>query len=72
MRPVRWAWRWLATYLGPPRCGSCGLPLRRLAEDDLTPEVVRTCRLAGTLGGLLAAGHVCARCTAPGSWILIE
>jgi hypothetical protein len=72
MRRIRWAWRWLVVHLGPPRCRSCGKPLRRLVEEDLTPEVVRTRRLAGTLGGLLDAGHVCDRCTAPGHWILIE
>ena len=68
----RAARRWLASLVGPHRCGSCGLPLRRLVAADLTPEAVRTRRLAGTLGGLLAGAYVCGGCTKPGDWVLIE
>ena len=66
------AWRRLVSLFGPYRCRVCGKPLRRLVASDLCPDVVRTRRLAGTLGGLLAAGYVCADCTKPGEWILIE
>jgi hypothetical protein len=65
-------WRWLASVGGSRRCGSCGQPLRRFVSADLTPEAVRAHRLAGTLGGLLAAGYVCRDCTKPGEWVLIE
>jgi hypothetical protein len=41
-------------------------------EEDLSPEAVRKRRLAGSLGGLLAAGYVCTGCMKPGDWILIE
>jgi hypothetical protein len=54
------------------RCATCGGPLRRFVEGDLTPEAVRTYRLTGTLGGLLAAGYVCRTCTRPGEWVLVE
>ena len=64
--------RWWAALVGTHRCGSCGKPLRRLVAADLTPEAVRTYRLAGTLGGLLAAGYVCRDCTKLGEWVLIE
>ena len=64
--------RWLTSLVGSHRCESCGKPLRRLVVADLTPEAVRAYRLAGTLGGLLAAGYVCRDCTKPGEWILIE
>jgi hypothetical protein len=53
-------------------CRSCGKPMRLLRSTDLTPEEVRTRRLTGTLGGLLAAAYVCEDCMAPGSWVLIE
>jgi DNA-directed RNA polymerase subunit RPC12/RpoP len=73
LKRVAWAaWRRLAALVGPYRCGSCGGRLRRLVEGDLSPEAVRDRRLAGSLGGLLAAGYVCANCTKPGDWILIE
>lgn len=65
-------WRWAAALVGPHRCRECGRPLRRLASADLTPESVRAYRLAGTLGGLLAAGYVCGHCTRRGEWVLIE
>ena len=39
---------------------------------DFTPEAVRSHRLAGTLGGLLASAYVCRDCTKPGGWVLIE
>lgn len=64
--------RWLGSLVGPYLCASCGGPLRRLVAVDLDPGAVRTYRLAGTLGGLLASGYVCAHCTRPGAWILIE
>ena len=64
--------RWWAAFVGPHRCASCDQPLRHLVSTDLTPEAVRTYRLAGTLGGLLAAGYVCRNCTKPGEWVLIE
>lgn len=67
----RAARRW-AALVGSYRCRECGGPLRRLVSADLTPEAVRAYRLAGTLGGLLAAGHVCRACTCRGEWILIE
>ena len=67
-----WVERWWVALVGTHRCGSCGTPLRRLVAADLTPEAVRTYRLAGTLGGLLAAGYVCRDCTKPGEWVLIE
>jgi hypothetical protein len=72
MGRIRAAWRRLVSLVGPRRCGSCGKPLRRLVEGDLSPDAVRTRRLAGTLGGLLATGYVCGDCTKPGAWILIE
>jgi|GEM_PF-7049284 len=65
-------WPWLASLVGPYTCGSCGKPLRRLVTADLTPEAVRTHRLAGTLGGLLASAYVCRDCMKPGEWVLIE
>jgi hypothetical protein len=65
-------WRWLTAFSGLHQCRSCGKPLRRLVTADLAPEAIRTYRLAGTLGGLLAAGYVCPDCTARGEWILIE
>jgi DNA-directed RNA polymerase subunit RPC12/RpoP len=65
-------WRRLVSLLGPYRCRVCSKPLRRLVVGDLCPDAVRTRRLAGTLGGLMAAGYVCADCTKPGEWILIE
>jgi hypothetical protein len=71
-RASRATWQRLAALVGPYRCRSCGQPLRRLVSSDLTPEAVRTYRLAGTLGGLLAAGYVCRDCTRPGEWVLIE
>ena len=71
-RTTRAVWQWLTALVGPHRCGSCGKSLRRLVSADLTPEAVRTHRLAGTLGGLLAAGYVCRDCTKPGEWVLIE
>jgi hypothetical protein len=71
MNPSR-VWQWLTSFVGPHRCGSCGKPLRRLVSADLTPEAVRTHRLAGTLGGLLAEAYVCGDCTKPGEWVLIE
>lgn len=64
--------RWWTALVGTHRCGSCGKPLRPLVAADLTPEAVRTYRLAGTLGGLLTAGYVCRDCTKPGEWVLIE
>ena len=66
------AWRRLVVLFGPYRCWACGKPLRRLLASDLSPDVVQTRRLAGTLGGLMAAGYVCANCTKSGEWILIE
>jgi hypothetical protein len=71
-RAARAVGRWWAALVGPHRCESCGEPLRRLVAAHLTPEAVRTYRLTGTLGGLLAAGYVCRDCTKPGEWILIE
>jgi hypothetical protein len=71
-RAARALWQWLTSLVDPHRCGSCGGPLRRLVSADLTPEAVRTYYLAGTLGGLLAAGYVCRDCTKPGEWVLIE
>ena len=71
-RAGRATWQWLTALVGPHRCASCGGPLRRLVSSDLTPEAVRTYYLAGTLGGLLAAGYVCRNCTRPGEWVLIE
>jgi hypothetical protein len=71
-RAVRTSWQWLTALVGPHRCGSCGGPLRRLVSSDLAPEAVRTYYLAGTLGGLLAAGYVCRDCTRPGEWVLVE
>lgn len=65
-------WRWFAALVGPYRCRACDRPLRRLVPGDLTPEAVRAYGLAGTLGGLLAAGYVCGNCTRHGEWILIE
>jgi len=70
-RIVRAAWR-LASLTGPYRCRACDKPLRQLVADDLSPDVVRARRLEGTLGGVLTAGYVCADCTKPGDWILIE
>jgi hypothetical protein len=64
--------RWLALFAGSYRCASCTTPLRRLVIADLTPEAVRTHRLAGKLGGLLTEGYVCPKCTKPGEWILIH
>jgi hypothetical protein len=72
MKPAARVWQWLTSFVGPHRCKACGKPLRRLVMEDLTPEAVRTHRLAGTLGGLLAAAYVCHHCTKPGEWILIE
>ncbi len=72
MKRIRAAWWRLVSLVGPYRCMSCGKPLRRLVADDLSPEAVRTRRLAGTLGGLLTAAYVCDNCTKPGKWILIE
>jgi hypothetical protein len=69
---IRTIWRRLGSHFGPNRCRSCDQPLRRLVAADLSPDVVRTRRLEGTLGGLLAAGYVCATCTKAGEWILIE
>jgi hypothetical protein len=69
---ARAVWRWLSALVGPYRCESCDKPLRRLESTDLSPVAVRTHRLAGTLGGLLAAGYVCDDCTRPGGWVLIE
>jgi hypothetical protein len=71
-RAARAVWRWASSLAATHRCGSCGQPLRRLVSADLTPEAIRTRRLAGTLGGLLAAGYVCRDCTKPGEWVLIE
>ena len=71
-RAVRAVWRWLTSLVGPYRCESCGGPLRRLVSTDLTPEAVRAHSLAGTLGGLLAAGYVCRDCTKRGEWVLVE
>ena len=72
VRCCRAARRWAAALVGSYRCRECGGPLRRLVPADLTPEAVRAYRLAGTLGGLLAAGRVCRACTCRGEWILIE
>jgi hypothetical protein len=69
---ARAVWRRLTAFVGPYRCGSCDKPLRRLESIDLSPEAARAYRLAGTLGGLLAAGYVCDDCTRPGGWVLIE
>jgi hypothetical protein len=69
---ARAAWRRLISLVGPYRCGACDRPLRRLGSSDLSPEAVRAHRLAGTLGGLLAAAYVCDDCTRPGGWVLIE
>jgi hypothetical protein len=66
------SWKRLPSLFGPYRCPVCGKPLRRLVATDLSPDAVRARRLAGTLGGLLTAGYVCADCTKPGEWILIE
>lgn len=71
-RASRATWQRLAALIGPHQCGSCGQPLRRLVSSDLAPEAIRTHRLAGTLGGLLAAGYVCRDCTKPEEWVLIE
>jgi hypothetical protein len=66
------AWRWLIGFVGPPRCASCGNPLRRFMMADLTPEAGRMHRLSGKLGGLLTDGYVCPNCTKPGEWILVH
>jgi len=72
MKHILAAWRQLVLLFGRYRCRLCDKPLRRLVASDLGPDVVQTRRLAGTLGGLLAAGYVCTDCTKAGEWILIE
>lgn len=71
-RGARAARLWLASLVGAYHCATCGKPLRRLESGDLTPEAVRSHRLAGTLGGLMASAYVCRDCTKPGEWVLLE
>lgn len=73
-RIVRAAWIHLASRFGPRHhcCGACGQPLRRLIMEDLTPEAVRSYRMAGTLDGILGGAYMCKTCMKPGKWVLIE
>jgi len=66
------AWRRFVSFVGPYCCELCGQPLRRLRLADLSPEMVRPCRLVGTLEGVLGAGYVCNVRTKPSGWLLIE
>lgn len=71
-RGARAARLWLTSLVSAYHCTTCGKPLRRLVPGDLTPEAVRSHRLAGTLGGLMASAYVCRDCTRSGEWVLIE
>src|SRR5258708_4555429 len=65
-----------ANSLGLKKAGSAGAILHRsiavIVRDYPTAEAVGAHRLAGALGGLLAAGYVCRNGTQGGEWVLTE